>query len=150
MGCQREHKPQNIYFCYSLRNKTTNENTCEPMKKLFKPACLLFYFLTVIVFFFIGLYVASLVGAGKNQMLAGGAIVLFYGLVSAGLSFVLALIVAYRVTLRSVITINKILGVLFLVFIGLTAYKIMDQEKNKKPAQTYPNRTTAPVDSSIL
>ncbi len=95
------------------------------MKKLVKPASLLFYILIVILFFFIGLYVAKLVDAGKGQMLAGGAIVLFYGLISAGLAFVLALFVAYAVKHSTLVRMNKIFGVLFFILVCIIAYMFM-------------------------
>ena len=115
------------------------------MKKLFNPASLLFYFLVVIVFFFIGLFFAKLVGAGKEQMLAGGAIVLFYGLVSAGIAFSLALFVAYTVKHHRLIKFNKVLGVLFLVLILLTAYKVITREKKEDPVKDTPKKTTASI-----
>lgn len=97
------------------------------MKKLIKPASLLFYCLIIILFFFIGLYVAKLVDAGKGQMLAGGAIVLFYGLVSAGLAFVLALFVAFGVKHSTLIRINKIVGTLFFILVCVITYLLMSQ-----------------------
>ena len=113
------------------------------MKKLLKPASLLFYFLMVVVFFIIGLYVAKLAGAGKNQMLAGGAIVLFYGLVSSGIAFLLALFVAHGVKHNSVIKFNKILAILFFLLVSITAYKVMAREKKEDPVKVYPKKTAA-------
>lgn len=115
------------------------------MKKLFKPASLLFYFLTVIVFFFIGLFFAKLVGAGINQMLAGGAIVLFYGLVSAGIAFTLALFVAIGVKHSTLIKFNKVLGVLFFVLACIIAYKVFTREKKEDPVKDYSKKTIAPA-----
>jgi len=119
------------------------------MKKLFKPASLLFYFLMVIVFFFIGLFFAKLVGAGKNQMLAGGAIVLFYGLVFAGIAFTLALFVAYGVKHNTLIKFNKVLGVLFFVLACIIAYKVITREKKEDPVKDYPKKTTEPANNEI-
>ena len=61
------------------------------MKKLFKPASLLLYFLTILSFFLAGFLYAALTGAGKGQGLAGGAIVLGYGVLSAGVAFVISI-----------------------------------------------------------
>ncbi len=119
------------------------------MKNLIKPASLLFYFFSVIVFFFIGIYVAKLVGAGKNQMLAGGAIVLFYGVVVAGIAFILSLFIASKVKLSIVIKINKILGILFLLLVCFTAYKFITREKTEEPVKEYPKKTTAPAANEI-
>ena len=119
------------------------------MKKLIKPASLLFYFLMVIVFFIIGLFLAKLVGAGKNQMLAGGAIVLFYGLVSAGITFFLALFIAYGVKHNLLVKFNKVLGVLFFLLVCITAYKVITREKKEDPVKNYPKKTTAPTNNEI-
>jgi len=119
------------------------------MKKLLKPASLLFYFLMVIVFFFIGLYLAKLVGAGKGQMLAGGATVLFYGLVSSGIAFTLALFVAHGVNHNTLIKFNKVLGVLFFLIVSITAYKVITREKKEDPVKDHPKETTAPAQQEI-
>ena len=119
------------------------------MKKLFKPASLLFYFFVVIVFFLTGLFFAKLVGAGKNQMLAGGAIVLFYGLVSAGIAFTIALFVAYTVKHNTLVLFNKVLGVIFIVLVSITAYKVVSREKKEDPVKDYPKKTTAPANNEI-
>lgn len=119
------------------------------MKKLLKPASLLFYLLMVIVFFFIGIYVAKIVGAGNNQMLAGGAIVFFYGLVSTGIAFILALFLAYTVEHPLLIKFNKGLGVLFFLLVCLTAYNFITREKKEDPQKDYPRKTSAPASNDI-
>lgn len=119
------------------------------MNKLFKPANFLFYFLSIIVFFVVGLYVAKLVGAGKGQMLAGGAIVLFYGLVSSVIAFILALIVANNVNHKTIIAINKILGLVFFLLVCLITYKIITRDKKEDPVKELPKKTTAPAVNEI-
>ena len=57
------------------------------MKNFFKPARLAFYLLMLVGFFFLGLYFAALIDAGKGQGLAGGAIVLGYGILFGGVAF---------------------------------------------------------------
>lgn len=97
------------------------------------------------VFFLIGIYFAKLVGAGENQMLAGGAIIFFYGLVSAGMAFILALFIAYGVRHSTLIKLNKVLGAFFFLLICITAYKFVAREKKEDPAKDYPKKTTAPA-----
>ncbi|MGB4838353.1 MAG: hypothetical protein WBP08_05095 [Saprospiraceae bacterium] len=119
------------------------------MKRLITPASILFSFLMVIVFFLLGIYVSKLVGADKNQMLAGGAIVLFYGLVSSGIAFILSLFIAYKVNQNTLINFNKALGVLFFLLVSITAYNYITREKKEDPATGYPNKTTSPVNNNI-
>jgi energy-coupling factor transporter transmembrane protein EcfT len=99
----------------------------------------------VIVFFFVGLFFAKLVGAGKNQMLACGAIVLFYGLVSAGIAFTIALFITYTLKHHTLIKFNKVLGLLFIVLAFLIAYKVITREKKEEPVNNYPKKTSAPA-----
>lgn len=119
------------------------------MKKLIKPASLVFYLLIVLVFFFVGMYVAKLVGAGKNQMLAGGAIVLFYGIASAGIAFILAIPLVYRVEHTTIVRINKILGILFFLLIFYTTYKLVTRTKEEAPVEEHSKKTTATVQNKI-
>ena len=114
------------------------------MSKLFKIARLLFYFFITIIFFFVGIYIAKLVGAGKNQMLAAGAIVLFYGLISAGMAFILALLVAHKLKHNTLIKINKILGIVFFLLISLATYKFITHE-DKDSLKENPKKTTTPI-----
>jgi len=119
------------------------------MTKLFKPASILFYFLITIVFFIGGIYVAKLVGAGKNQMLAGGAIVLFYGIISAFLSFLLSIFFAYRIKHNTLVWLNKLLGILFFLMICLVAVPLITGKKKVQQEQEYQQKTTTPINKNI-
>ena len=120
------------------------------MNKLFKPASLLLYLLAVMVFFIGGLFVAKLTGAGKGQMLAGGAIVLFYGIVAAGLAFITALFVARSASHESVVKINKILGAVVIVLAIIIAYNLSTRQKKQDSNDPLPPKTTAPVDTGRM
>jgi len=77
---------------------------------------ILFFLLLFLVGFFLGILVAGLVDAGKGQMLAGGAIVLGYGVVGAGLGLVVALFISifYKAEPTSIVRFNKILAIVLL------------------------------------
>jgi uncharacterized membrane protein YebE (DUF533 family) len=100
------------------------------MKNLVKPYSLLFYLLIIIVFFFLGLIYAGLVDAAKNQGLAGGAIVLGYGVIAAFIGLLGALLAAYKLSGKIIVSINKILG---LIILGFFAYFTWNYYTNVKP-----------------
>ena len=95
------------------------------MKNLFRPACLLLYFLTLVAFFFGGMTMA----AAKGQGLAGGAIVLFYGVIAAGIAFVFALICCYYATDKVVKIINWSLLGLIIIIAGLMKYNSDERQR---------------------
>ncbi len=105
---------------------------------LFKPASFLYYFLVIIVFFLLGLIYADLTGAGDNQGLAAAAIVLGYGAISAFAAFVISLFIAYRAEVRTIVVLNKILGV---VAAGLIGYFVWNYYTN-----IYPKRKKSPTE----
>ncbi len=98
------------------------------MKKLFQLASLLLYFFVIFVFFFAGVYFAILTKAAEGQGLAGGAIVLGYGVISACIALLFSLVVAYHASEEVVVKLNKVLGVIFLIFVTITAYRIVIRE----------------------
>ena len=102
--------------------------------KYFKLYNLLFYILSFVLFAFIGLLYATLVEAGRHQGLAGGAIVLGYGVISGGVALLAAIIAAGFLDRSRVILFNKILP--FLIAIVLFALKIAVETRNAKRAQS--------------
>ena len=121
------------------------------MKNLIKPYSLLLYLLVIIVFFFIGILYAGLVEAGKNQGLAGGAIVLGYGVMSAFFALIASLIAAYKLAGKVIININKILGVAMVGFIAYFTWNyytnvLPEREEKKKDVPTQPKQTSPTVD----
>ncbi len=115
------------------------------MNKLFKPVSLLMYLLVVLVFFIAGMTIAGISGVAEGAGLAGGAIVLFYGLIAAILAFILALFVAHKTQIETIIKINKIFGILFFLAACLFVYRVITLNKNKIPVNEYPKEITAPV-----
>ena len=76
------------------------------MKKFVKPYALLCYILSIIGGFFLGLAIAAFTDAAEGQMLAGGAIVFFYGVIGGTLGLVLALMLAFKANRKVIITMN--------------------------------------------
>jgi len=116
------------------------------MKNLIKPASLLLYLLTIIVFFLGGVIFAVITDAAKHQGLAGGAIVLFHGVIPAFFAFIISLSVTYKVNHNTVVVINKILGIICLVIASYFVYKNITADRKETPVKKeYPTKPTAPA-----
>lgn len=89
------------------------------MKKYFKPSSLLFYLFVIILFFIIGTAVASWSGVADNQGLAAAAIVLGYGLITALIAMIPALIVIRLVKPEVIRKVNITFGIIVLLTIGI-------------------------------
>ncbi|MBC3759960.1 hypothetical protein H7U19_16225 [Hyunsoonleella sp. SJ7] len=123
---------------------------------VFKGYSILFYFLMSIFSFFIGLYYAGMVEAGKNQGLAGGAIVLSYGVVAGLIGLVLAIFIVYKSKRKLIFWGNIVLGICIVGFWVNAHLKYKEKQKAKelereqfekrKPKPTTP---TSPVDSNV-
>jgi hypothetical protein len=115
------------------------------MKKIFKPASLLFNLLCLLVFFIVGMYCAGWVGAGEGQGLAGGAIVLGWGVLFAGIALVASFFFTYHVQHKRIVTCNWILAALLLLGYGYTYFRFRQrdrlQEERNKPYQEAPEAT---------
>ena len=119
------------------------------MKKYFKPSSLLFYLFVIILFFIIGTAVASWSGVADNQGLAAAAIVLGYGLITALIAMIPALIVIRLVKPEVIRKVNITFGIIVLLTIGILAVRFYsmqgkraDQQNTmqeaKKPTHTAP------------
>ena len=120
------------------------------MKKLFKPACLLLYLLTAMVFFLMGLLYAGWVDAGKNQSLVGAAIVLSHGFIFSFVALLLSFFVAYHLNIRTIVKINLIFSILVLAGALLILYKV-NEGKKLRETETEPIenlKSTKPVEGS--
>ena len=95
---------------------------------------ILFYLLFFLTGFFLGILVANIVDAGKGQMLAGGAIVLGYGVVGAVLGLAVSIILSaiYKVKPSVKILLNKILAVILLCLWIFFYVKHQKREAEKK------------------
>ncbi len=101
------------------------------MRKLIKPTSLLLYLLTMMVFFSLGSWYAVATDAAKGQMLAGGAIVLFHGVVVAFFAFFAALFLVYNSPHKTVVIANQILAVVLVVLIVIFVLKRSTRERDK-------------------
>lgn len=117
---------------------------------MIKPYSFLLYFLAIICCFLLGMSYAGIVDAGKGQGLAGGAIVLGYGVIGAGLGLLVSLMVANRASRKNIFHINIMLA---LIIAGLWAFfylqylekqKVIEQEKLKTEVPAKPK--TIPPD----
>jgi hypothetical protein len=59
----------------------------------------------------------------KDQGLAGGPIVLFYGLVFSGTAFIASLFFCYYASHKAIIITNRILAIVLTIFIAVFIYK---------------------------
>jgi len=95
------------------------------MKTFFKPSNILFYFLSAVVFFFLGMIFAGITNAGKDQGLAAGAIVFSYGVISGFVGSLSAIIVARILQERYIILINKIFAVIVIILVTFFVYRFL-------------------------
>lgn len=79
------------------------------MKKYFKPVYLAFYILILVSFFVVGMFYASLTGASEGKGLAGGAIILCYGLLFGFIAFIISILTARKINTKYLKIINWIL-----------------------------------------
>jgi len=117
------------------------------MKKLVKPYNLLLYFLTIIAFFFVGVSIAGITGAGKNQGLAGGAIVFGYGIIASFFAFASALLFSLKLERNIIIIINKFLTIIVLLFLAYFTLNYYTNVKQKQDQQEIEisNKPTEPI-----
>lgn len=95
---------------------------------------ILFFILFFLFGFLAGIQFANIVEAGKGQMLAGGAIVLGYGVMGAviGILASVFLYIAYKSKPKVIIYFNMILAVLVLCFSTFFYVKYQKREAKKK------------------
>ena len=94
-----------------------------------KPYSFLLYFLAFITSFFIGLTYAGIVEAGKGQMLAGGAIVLGYGVIGAFFGLILAIFIAVKANRSLIMKLNIFLA---LAIVAFFSYYTINYQKRQK------------------
>jgi hypothetical protein len=97
-----------------------------------KPFSFLMYFLAIITSFFIGVTYAGIVEAGKGQMLAGGAIVLGYGVIGAFIGFVIAIFIAIKANRDLIIKLNIFLALAILAFFSYYTINYQKRQKEKE------------------
>ena len=107
---------------------------------------LFMYALAFISFFFLGILYARFVEAGKDQMLAGGAIVLGYGVVAAFIGLVLALLISYKLNKKYIVFIN--IALLLSIVLSLVFFTIEYKKRNKEKDSL--EKTATPVTSKSI
>lgn len=127
------------------------------MKKLLTLRNIAFYLLMFVFFTVIGILFAKLIEAGKDQMLAGGAIVLGYGIMFGGVAFLTAPFIAYRIEAKLIKRLNwgmlivLLVGYLFLRFTSDTLNDNIDQEEYQPPSKpTSPAEPIGMVPASLI
>ncbi|WP_178987006.1 hypothetical protein [Winogradskyella schleiferi] len=116
-------------------------------RQMLKPYSFLLYFLSIIAFFFIGLTYAGIVEAGKNQGLAGGAIVVGYGVMATAIGLIIALVVANKATRKTIFNLNIILALCIVAFYAYYHIKYLERQKGKvqdRQETEQPKKQTAP------
>lgn len=121
------------------------------MKAYFKLSSILFYFLSALLFFLLGTVLAGIAGAGKGQGLAGGAIVLGYGVMAGCFALIAAVIMVGFVKESRVKLFNKILAAIFVLLIILIIYRY--QTRQAAMNQTTPSqfeKTAYPAATAVV
>lgn len=100
------------------------------MSALFKRAAILFYFLVTFNALLLGMFYAGATDAGANQGLAGGAIVLEYGVIFGLVSLFIAPFIVYNFRRRNIIILNKIMVLILVLALGIIFYRIFNSTNN--------------------
>lgn len=97
---------------------------------ILKGFSILSFFVSLIGGFFIGLAVAAITEAGKGQMLAGGAIVLFHGIIGGIIALCLAFFIAYKASKKFIIG-----TIVFYILAIIATVYILRENKLKRDAE---------------
>jgi len=112
---------------------------------MLKPRSLLFYLLSLIFSFFVGLIIAGILEAGKGQMLAGGAIVLGYGVVAAIIGLIFAFFITGRASRKFVVTGNIVLVISIIAIWGYFYIRHQNKQNAKEKENIeQPKKQTSP------
>ncbi len=111
------------------------------MSKFIKPSSILFYLFSFLVFVILGAMFAAFSGAADGQGLAGGAIVLGYGLMAGFFAIVVSIVLVYSVSHKVIIIVNRILFLLLLALIAMLFVR-QKMRKNKTDDENISRKTT--------
>ena len=100
------------------------------MSKFIKPTSILLYLLSFVVFVILGATYAALSGAADGQGLAGGAIVLGYGIMFGFFAIVVSIFIVYQSSQKTIYVGVVILFVLLLLLIAILFIR-QKMQKNK-------------------
>lgn len=97
-----------------------------------------FCLLVFLVFWIVGMAVSGLIGAGDNQGLAGGAIIVGYGFIVGCVGLILALSLLNLVKREIIVKLNYTLSVVLLILAGLLTYRFLRQKNKEKQEEQNP------------
>lgn len=115
------------------------------MKTFFKPSNILFYSLSTLMFFFLGMVIAGITGAGKGEGLAGGAIVLGYAMIAGFIAFIASIFSVKFLNETKILLLNKIFGVIVALFIAFFIYRYQTSQDSLDKSPSPKRETTSPV-----
>ncbi|WP_158858866.1 hypothetical protein [Lunatibacter salilacus] len=116
--------------------------------QMLKPYSFLLYLLSFITSFFLGMSYAGIIEAGKNQGLAGGAIVFGYGVIAAVIGLIISFIVSNKSNRKIILRLNIILALCIAGFYGYFHVRFLERQKEKNQedqTQDVPRKPTVPA-----
>ncbi len=102
---------------------------------------LLFYFLVLANSLILGMIISALLGMGDSQGLAGGAIILFHGIITGIISLFVSFFLSKQLQSKTLKKINKYLLVLFALFLFVFTYRFLTLNEDI-PNNSYHKPTT--------
>ena len=99
------------------------------MKKLIKNSSLLLYLLSILAFFFVGVFYVMITGAAEGQGLAAGAIVLGNGIIFAFVALVASIVLVYYTETPVIKKVNIGLAITLVLSIGYLVFRKMQKEE---------------------
>src|SRR5690606_9106388 len=112
------------------------------MKKYFIPSSLFLYLISFITFFFVGASTAGFFGLADGQGLAGGAIILGYGLLGSIIALIISIFVVYACSHKLILWANVVMASLTAIMVLYFYLNFQDrfneQETDQVPTQLSP------------
>ncbi len=118
--------------------------------KYFRLSSFGFYLLSLLLCFILGLYAAKISGAAEGQMLAGGAIVLMWGLMFAIVGLFIAIVVLSYTSRKIIVRINWILLVLLAGLFAYGYFQLSEKTHDPNPEKPPSLEPTAPEPNAAL
>jgi hypothetical protein len=137
-----------------FQNKKQKNNNrslnSQRMKKLFNSTAILFYVLMILISFFLGAYYAGVSGATEGQGLAGGAIVLGYGVFTSFIALLISLLLVGYLSREKVVLMNKGLGLILLLILAITSYRFLIKEQAETIPTSFSPTTVTTAASPVV
>jgi len=97
-----------------------------------------FCLLVFVVFWVVGMIVSGLIGAGDNQGLAGGAIIVGYGFIAGCAGVILALVLLNTLKRDIIVKLNIGFSVVLVILAGILTYRFLNQKNEHKQDKQIP------------